>query len=253
MNTRQMKILALLAKRKTATLEELAEQLSISRSTARRDVLALEELHAVTRNGGAVSLVASGSVLSHHRIRENEHTKEKQQIAAAAADFLTDGITLFLDGGTTTAAMCPLIKRFHNITVITNGLQAINELADAESVSLFVAGGYTRAGYGVIHGEPTVEFLKQFRADVCFISVDGIDSNGVYEASLQSSWVGRQMLANADCRVLLCDSAKFGRTMKFRSCDFSQLDYIITDRAPEEAIAAAIAAGGAELLVAAAE
>ena len=83
MNIRQMEILALLAKRKTATLEELAEQLSISRSTARRDVLALEELHAVTRNGGAVSLVASGSVLSHHRIRENEHTKEKQQIAAA--------------------------------------------------------------------------------------------------------------------------------------------------------------------------
>ena len=53
MNIRQMEILALLAKRKTATLEELAEQLSISRSTARRDVLALEELHAVTRNGGA--------------------------------------------------------------------------------------------------------------------------------------------------------------------------------------------------------
>ena len=41
--------------------------------------------------------------------------------------------------------------------------------------------------------------------------------------------------------------------MKFRSCDFSQLDYIITDRSPEEAIAAAIAAGGCELLVAAAD
>ncbi len=250
MNERQLEILNYLSKKKTASLEELCGLLSVSRSTARRDVIALEELGAVTRSGGGVSLVESGSKLSHHKIRENEHNIQKKLIANAAADFLKDGITLFLDGGTTTAAMCSVIKNYKNITVITNNLQAIAELADLQNVSLFVAGGYTRAGFGALHGEPTVEFLKQFRADVCFITADGVDSGGVYEPSLQSSWVSRQMLANSDCRVLVCDSSKFGRSAKFRECDFSELDCIITDSVPSDDIASAISSGGAELLIA---
>ncbi len=127
--------------------------------------------------------------------------------------------------------------------MITNNLQAIAELADLQNVSLFVAGGYTRAGFGALHGEPTIEFLKQFRADVCFITADGVDSGGVYEPSLQSSWVSRQMLANSDCRVLVCDSSKFGRSAKFRECDFSELDCIITDSVPSDDIASAIFIG----------
>ncbi len=71
-----------------------------------------EVLGAVTRSGGGVSLVESGSKLSHHKIRENEHNIQKKLIANAAADFLKDGITLFLDGGTTTAAMCSVIKNY---------------------------------------------------------------------------------------------------------------------------------------------
>lgn len=250
MNDRQLQILKILSKKKTSSLDEISKSISVSRSTARRDIIALEELDAVTRSGKFVSLVESSSKLGHRRIREHEHIKEKQLISKAATDFLKDGITLFLGGGTTSTALCPLIKKYSNITVITNNLGAIEKLADAQNVSLFVAGGYTRPGFGAIHGEPTVEFLKQFHADICFITAGGIDEGGVYGASLQSAWVNRQMLANSECRVLLCDSSKFGHTMKFRECDFSQIDYIITESAPSEAIATAISAGGAELIVA---
>lgn len=249
MNDRQMKMLQYLRKKKVASVEELCRFLSVSRSTARRDALELQELGAVKTGGGKIRAVESNSIMRHYKIRENEYVAEKERIAENAADFLKDGITLFMDGGTTTFKLCKIIKNYRDITVITNGIYVAAALAEVPTLSLFLAGGYGRQGLGTVHGEPTVEFLRQFKADVCFISADGVDIDGIYDASLQSAWASRQMLQNAAVRVLLCDHSKFRHNLKFRMCDFSQIDYIITDREPPKEVLKAAAAQKTEFII----
>ena len=91
-------------------MEDLCRILNVSRSTARRDALELQELGAVKTGGGRVSAVESNAIMRHYKIRENEYVAEKERIAENAADFLKDGITLFMDGGTTPVKLCRFIN-----------------------------------------------------------------------------------------------------------------------------------------------
>lgn len=249
MNDRQMKMLEYLRKKKTSSVEELCRVLNVSRSTARRDTLALEALGAVKCGAGRVSTVESNAIMRHYKIRENEHVAEKERIASAASDFLKDGMTIFIDGGTTTFKLCEILKKYRDITVITNGIYVAAALMDLPDISLFLAGGYSRPGLATVHGEPTVEFMRQYRADACFISADGVDVDGIYSASLQSAWVSGQMLQNSAVRVLLCDHSKFRHNLKFRLSDFSQVDYIITDSEPPEEVLKAAASQKTEFII----
>lgn len=49
--------------------------------------------------------------------------EEKRRIAALAADFVSDGMALFLDASTTVRQVCPLLRPFQHLTVVTNGLE----------------------------------------------------------------------------------------------------------------------------------
>lgn len=249
METRQQTILHLLEQHKTLTIEELGNQLHYSRSTIRRDLLELERMGLLSRGHGYVTLLTSSAKEKPYRLRDTEFDEEKQTIARLAVDFLSDGLSMFLDAGTTIQRLCPHLSRYHNLTVVTNGLETARTLTEAENpVGLFLTGGYWRQGSMALVGEPAIDYIAQFQMDLCFFSCCGMDENGLYEASMQQSYVKKAMMQHAHTTIVFCDHSKFEHPYKFRLSSFSGIDYILTDCAPQPALLEAAAKAHCEFL-----
>lgn len=239
MNERQKKILDFLTVRQTARMEEIVRAVHYSRSTVRRDLIELERLRAVTRSRGKASIIVTTSKEKHYRLRETDNTAEKETIARLCLPLLPANGSVFMDSGTTTACLCREIPYASSFTVITSGLETARLLLDRKLEDLLVTGGYTRMGSPSLVGEQTVEFIRQFNADLCILSAYGLDEDGVYEASVQQSYVKKAMMERARLRILLCDSSKFGKRYKFRLSDLAAFDYIITEKEPPAALSGA--------------
>ena len=223
MRTRLEQIYELLTRRKILSVEEICSEVCYSRSTVRRDLLELEAIGAVQRRGGKAVLIESSGKEKHRRLRACENVQAKQRIAFAAGRFIKDGMSLFFDSSTTVQQLCPLLLPHKNLTVITNSLETAVSITEMRHVELFFTGGYWRNDTCSILGETAVEYVRQFRLDLCFLSCSGIDRDGIYEASSQESYVKQAMMGHARASVLLCDQSKFNRAYKFRLADFASL------------------------------
>lgn len=105
-------ILALMAEKRTATVQELCEALNASESTIRRDLNELDRL-------GKVNKVHGGATLPDSQFRADEPTMaakeslavaEKRAIANAAAALITAEDFVYLDAGSTTLALARAIS-----------------------------------------------------------------------------------------------------------------------------------------------
>ena len=98
LNTRQEQLLNLLKQKKTIAIPHLADLLSYSASTIRRDLILLEEMGLVKRDKGNVSIIVTTTKEKHFKLRNQEKIFFiEQTLAQLATDFITDGSSMFLD------------------------------------------------------------------------------------------------------------------------------------------------------------
>ena len=118
-------ILALLAEKRTATVQELCEALNVSESTIRRDLLELDRQ-------GRVNKVHGGATLPSSQFRADEPTMEaketlavsqKNTIAKAAAALIQADDFVYLDAGSTTLAVARAVSGAAlDAHYVTNGI-----------------------------------------------------------------------------------------------------------------------------------
>lgn len=232
MNERHQKILDILTVKKSSSIEYLCKQLAYSRSTIRRDVVALEELGVVRREKGQVALRVGRTKEKIFKLRNLENTESKKVICQGTKDFITDGMSLFLDGSSTVLQIVPYLREYDNITVVTNGIELAYELIHMPNIELFVVGGYVREGTSAIVGENALDYIDQFNLDLCIFGCTGIDKDGVYEPSMQQAFTKKKMIEKAEQSILLVDSSKFNKKYKFTLARYTDIDYIITNELP---------------------
>lgn len=95
---------------------------------------------------------------------------------------------------------------------------------------------------GGVSGPETIDFLSVF-------SAGGVSSGGVYEVDPGFAWVKKAMIANARSRILLCDHQKLGREAMTRVCGFDVVDYLVTDRTVDPALADEIGRAGVDIQI----
>lgn len=248
LNIRQGQILEILKQKKAISIDHLSSVLSYSHSTIRRDLIILEEMGLVQREKGFVRLILTNTKEKHFKLRNKEHIPEKNAICNLVKDFLTDGMSLFLDSSSTVLQLCPLLAKYKNITVVTNGVEIAYELMHNSSVELFITGGYTREGSSGIVGESAIDYIKQFNLDLCVLSCNGFDEKGFYEPSMQQALVKKQMLENAKITLMLCDSSKIHTQYKFHLTSYKELDYLLIEQTPPKTILDAASNGDCEII-----
>ncbi|WP_206526865.1 DeoR/GlpR family DNA-binding transcription regulator [Paragemmobacter kunshanensis] len=246
---RQAEILKLLDGQGMRPVAELAEMLGISAETARREIRALVEAGSAVRSHGAVGLAGqTGEAPFDRRMREN--AAAKRAIARAVAAGIGDGESVMLDTGTTTSFIARALLQHRRLTVVTNSSDIARILATVNGNRVFMAGGELRRDSGAALGASALEFIGRFAVDHAVISAGAVDRGGVMDFDLQEAEFARAVLGCGGRRIVATDAAKFGRQGFIRVVDFTRIDRLVTDQAPPPDVAAALAAGGAEAVIA---
>lgn len=235
---------------------DLAQRFGVTTETVRRDLDALEQSGALRRvHGGAVAIdrVSTSEVSVSERTALRADTK--QRIAGRALDILGDGFrgSLYLDAGTTTAAVAELLPDRLSGTrgeaeVVTHSLAVAPALAGAEHVSLTVIGGRIRGVTAAAVGAGTVHSIHSLRPDVVFVGANGVSAGfGLSTPDPEEAAVKEAIVRAARRVVVVADSSKFQQESLVAFAPLDAIDLLVTDAAPEGALAEALAAADVEV------
>jgi DeoR family transcriptional regulator of aga operon len=218
-----------------ALVKDLARRFGTSQVTIRSDLESLHGQGLIHRtHGGALPLQIGALVDPSLREKEKLHRAEKQRIGEAAASLVKDGESVVLDSGTTTTAVARALRKFRNLTVITNAVNIAAELAGT-SIEVILTGGTLRKKSFSLVGPLAEESLRRLSADYLFLGVDGFDVRfGMTTPNLLEAKVNRIMIEVSRRAVVVCDSSKFGRRSLSLIAPTSSVHHVITDgRAPK--------------------
>ncbi|HEY2625225.1 MAG TPA: transcriptional repressor AgaR [Candidatus Udaeobacter sp.] len=237
---RRRHILEILNRDGRVLVVDLARQFRTSQVTIRKDLDALEANGRIQRSHGG-ALPSRESALEDPSLREKEklHRKEKLQIAEAAVQMVREGQVVILDSGTTTTAIARALRKFKNLTIITNAVNIAAELSGS-SLDVILTGGTLRKNSFSLVGPIAEETLHRLNADILFLGVDGFDvQHGLTTPNLLEAKVNRAMMDVSRVVVAVCDSSKFGRRTLSSIAPPSDVHYLITDKGiPKQDLAA---------------
>lgn len=238
---RQKRILELLEENGSVWVSRLSAELGVTEETVRRDLEKLEKQEALMRtHGGAVPVSQTSYELSFEK-RKRTNVDVKQKLAKAAGAHVTAGDTIFLDASTTTFYMARELKGLRNLTVITNSVRVVNELAGCEGIKVIAAGGIVSDNHSYI-GEIAVKTIeREYFAGKMFFSSKGVTASaGILESNEFECATKAAMLKNSQEVYYLCDSSKIGKVGFLKLAGFDRIDCFITDAELDEALSEAL-------------
>jgi len=236
---------------KYADLRTLAERFSGSLSTVRRALDQLEARSIVRRHHGGASLIETDVLAQEYDFiaRNQRNPDEKFAIASLIAEEVQPGMTVILDGGSTTYTVARLLADKH-LQVITNSLPIASLFGEIGSVETVVTGGSIYRRLGVLLGPLCEQSFAQTHADLAILGGVGITEEGVWNHNALIVAAQRKMIGAAERTIFALDQSKFGRKALSLTAPFDPRFTIVTDTRPAPAVARAIQAAGAKLTLA---
>ena len=244
---RKQYLLATLAQHGSLEVAATAQQLQTTPLTIRRDLtqLAAEGLVVRTHGGAVLPSVVKNPVAFARK--STTHAAEKAAICQLAATQIAAGDTIFIDCGSTTFPLCPLIRHLP-LRVVTNSLPVLFELVGS-AVQVVLAGGEVDAERQALHGMVAVEQLKRYRVDKAFLGVDGLSLQRGLSANSEAEAAISLAVAGAASHVyLLCDASKLEQDKYFQFAPLSLINTLITDSRVSEALRAQYQEAGVVVL-----
>ena len=209
---------------------EAAALLRVSDETIRRDLKLLEERGLLRRiHGGAVPqrLDQDRPVTERGRI----NAREKTRLAALADRLVQDGMSVFIDTGTTTLALARQIKG-RQLAVTTNSVDVGLMLAEGRS-TVALTPGTVRPKDRALVGYETVAYARRYFFDIAFMGISACDiDHGWMDYEEHESVLRRTLIGQARRAVILADSGKFGRQANLCTFPLDAPLTLVTDRPP---------------------
>lgn len=211
-----------------ASLGELAESLSVSESTVRRDLEQLEQTGDVRRTHGGVFWTGESATIRAFEGRKDTTWSVKAAIGAAAAELIEEHDTILLDGGSTTYELARrLVGR--RLQVVTNSLPVAHLLSSSDSIDLVTIGGCVRGRTAVAIGPMAESMLRQINVRLAFLSVAGVNERGYFNNNMMLVESEKAMIAAADQAYVVTDHTKFGKVSLSHLCRLDEVQGVVTD------------------------
>ncbi|WP_420993082.1 DeoR/GlpR family DNA-binding transcription regulator [Cupriavidus sp. 30B13] len=246
---RQKFILDQLVASGALAISELVGELGVSRETIRRD------LNVLAARG--LLILTHGGALSPERAEPDAQTRAavnvegKRAIGMRAAELVPDGASVILDYGTTTHAVAQALHGHRNLVVYTNDIAIALLLGRRNGNRVVMLGGELQDNEDATQGWDTIEQLSRYRADFAFVGTGGITADGqMSDFSRAAAELRSRMLLAAGVACVVADHTKFGRNAGVLVKHFDKAAWLISDRAPEPGLCAALAARGPALRIA---
>lgn len=219
---------------KKVTVSGLSTSFGVTEETIRRDLEKLENEGMLTRTFG-------GAVLNVQNVRDGIHfykragicIEEKRKMAVAASGLLQGKATIAADASTSVMEAVKLIKNSRDITLLTTSTAIFHELADTDINILSTGGVFNRSTLS-LQGVVAKENIKKYHVDILLISCKGIDMEaGVMDSKEPEAEVKKIMIEQAREVALFVDHTKFNEKAFVPLTGFENIDYLITDRKPD--------------------
>lgn len=212
----------------------LSYEMGLSEDTIRRDLRELAAEGLLQRvHGGA--LPASPAVASLARRREVEPAG-KDAIARAAARMVRRNQVVFIDGGTTAAALVRHLPADLVATVVTHSPEIVVALAGHEGIAVEIVGGRLFRHSMVTVGAAAVEALARTRPDVYFMGVTGVHPEaGLTTGDAEEAAMKRAISHASGETVVLASREKLGAASPFLVLPATEATTLIVERGTDEA------------------
>ncbi len=233
---RRNAILAKLATDGKVIVSDLSEEFQVTEETIRRDLEKLDKEGLAKKTyGGAVASDNHGADLPYN-VRKRVNANFKEVIAQKIAEMIHDGDTIMLDASTTAISVTKYIKQKDNITIVTNSVEILLDLADKSDWNILSTGGTLKKGSLALVGPSAEKMIRGFHVDLAVCSAKGIDmSMGISDSNEKDAQIKEAIFQAADRKILAIDSSKFDRCSFVKVSDVRDIDVLVTNERPSDA------------------
>src|SRR6202162_6247741 len=202
-------------------VDRLANRFEVSETTIKRSLAAFDK-RRLTHKDSNGEIYSSQSRLVQAR-RENA-------IAQLALNYIAEGLTIFLDAGSTTLSLARALRgNFQSLCIITNSIPAALELSKTNYKILLTGGGVGDRNLALI-GSAATKTLKRYHADRAFLGTSGITvAHGYSTADPLEAQVKQAMIRSADETYVLAHSSTFGHAYLESFASLSAISLTLTD------------------------
>jgi DeoR/GlpR family transcriptional regulator of sugar metabolism len=156
--------------------------------------------------------------------------EEKSVVARLAAPLIADGMTVFIDGGTTALALCAELPVSLVATVVTHSPTIAVALMALPSVEVLVVGGRLYRHSVVATGTTAAEQISMYSFDACFLGVTGVDHRaGLTTGDAEEAAIKRTISQRSSDTYVLASSEKLGVASPFTVIPLASATAVITD------------------------
>lgn len=228
---RMSTMIELLHKTGFIRVEDLATTFGVSEMTVRRDLIACEKKGLLKRcHGGAVLCPGVEREFAYSE-KASVNVSSKERIAVKCVSLIENGMTVYLDAGTTTGRIVEKLGAFKDLTVITCDLQIAIKLANMDKRVIFLGGIIQNSSYSV-YGPLSEKILDELWIDVSFISTNFIDMDyTIYSAEpLEKAVTKMHVMKVSNRSYLVVDASKFNRKSLYKTCVLEDFSGVVTER-----------------------
>jgi len=242
---RQRDIVRTLQQTRQVDVGELAQRFGVSGMTIRRDLAELDEagqLHRV--HGGAIIRRAPA-----YGSRASTRATEKAAIARSVAQIVAPGAAVGIDTGTTCHAVAAELAHRSDLTVVTNALHAAITAREGGN-RVIVLGGLLTPELSLVN-PGTAQEPPQVHLDLLILGCGGLSvDRGITYFDPTEVQVRSMLVGLADRVVVAADHSKFDHKKAMVLGPLNLIDVLVTDHTPPEHLRTALAAAGAEVVIA---
>jgi DeoR family ulaG and ulaABCDEF operon transcriptional repressor len=235
-------------------VQDLLTRLAASEATVRRDLSELEAEGKLRRIRGGAEATARTlpRALTGQPAFSAAHARrlaQKRAIAGRAAQLVTPGMSIIIDGGTTTFALVEFLRGV-DVRVLTSSFPVAESLLRQTSVQLIVPGGPVYREQQLILSSFEEPAIQTFWAQTMFIGAQALRAQGVMQSDPLLVQAQRQLIERAERLVVLADSSKFLAHGSLVLCPLSRIHTVITDEGASDAALRMLERAGVSVLVA---
>ena len=230
---------------------DLAEALSVTQATIRKDLTYLEGQGLLYRAYGSALPTTAQVMDISLNTKKLINFKKKQRIATRAVGLLQENDSVIMGAGSTLEVMAELLKPKGRLNIVTPAVNISMAMGDMSGVSVMQLGGILYGNSLCVIGSEAKSQLENLHCSKLFFGVDGIDLEvGVTCATVEEAELLARMMRVVNTNIILADSSKVGYRGFSRICGCEDVDILITDSGISDEVRKALEKTGMKVIVA---
>lgn len=246
-------IVKFINERSIVSVGDLVELLAASEATIRRDINTLAERGEIKRiRGGAEAVTPRHEahlVGTPFEMSQALNAPQKRAIARAAAQLISPGESIIINGGTTTFALVEFLAD-HDLDILTNSFPIAAQLLATSRNRITLPGGTIFREQNIVLSPFENDVIENFWGNRLFTGCYGLNRFGLMEADPLIVQAQRKLLKRTEHVVVMADSSKLRCKSSMIVISLKSIATVITDSGATAAELQEFKDAGIEVIVA---